>query len=241
MKQIKRKLTAVSLGIFLSCLLLFSFSKIHFIDLKADTKIKTQALYVRVKPKILVYLDSYKGRYLWSVKLKKIAKKVESIYLGGEVQVQRKFPNRLMVFLKEKADFLLLLKQDHFFYSVSQDGRIGSKKNRQESLNFPILRGKAFEENFKLRQKVIEILLRLSKTEDFFSKENISEILYKDDSKSLLFYLVSDYFIVELKTSPSLKKIKNIEFVLNYLRNQGRIKALIDARLDKKILVKEIK
>ena len=242
MKKAKRIFTVVLLGVFvlLICFLLLSVSQIHVIDLKASAKIKAQDLYIKNRPKIKTYLETYKGRYLWAVNLKEIAQKAESIYLEGAVQVQRKFPNRLIVFFKEAEPFLLLLKQDRFFYSVSQEGRIGAKKNSLEGLNFPILRGKAFEKNSQLRRKAVKILLALPQTESSFSMENVSEILYNEDTGSLLFYLVSDYFIVELKNPPSLKQIRNIDFVLNYLRKQGRTKALIDAQLDKKIIVKRL-
>ena len=233
---------ALLLGVFvfLIGMLVFSYSKINSIELKADSKIRNQASYKKVNPKIIDYLKQHKGQYLWGIDLRDIAEKIESIYLEGEVQVQRKWPNRLVVFLKEETTFLLLLKQNHLFYSVSQEGHIGVKKNRTDSLNFPILRGKAFEKSFQLRQRVLNVFFDLPKTASFFSMENISEVLYKQDNDSLLFYLVSDYFIVELKKPPSLKKINNINFVLNYLRKQDRMEALIDARLDKKIIVKKL-
>ena len=237
----KNKLIAY-LGLFvcLACLLLFFVSKIHLIELKADSKTKTQALYAEAEPKITAYLNNYKGQYLWGINLKEIVKKIESIYIGGEAHIQRKFPNRLIVFLKEEMAFLLLLKQNHLFYSVSPDGNIGAQKNRAAGLNFPILRGKAFETSLQLRQRVLDVLFKTPKQGGLFSLENISEILYNKDSDSFLFYLVSDYFIVELKTPPSLKTVKNIDFVLNYLKKQNRTKALIDAQLDKKIIVKKI-
>ena len=243
MKKIKNFLLYLLSGgfIFLVSMLLFSFSKIQYIDLIADLKIQNQVLYKSKELKVREYLNNYKDQYLWRIDLKKIVKKIESIYSGGEIHIKRKFPNRLRLFLKEKQTFLLLLKQDQFFYSISKEGYIGAKKRNSESLNFPILRGRDFEKNFQLRKRVLKVLLLLPKTGKFFSLENISEILYNKETNSLLFYLVSDYFIVDLKEPPSLKKIKNINFVLNYLRIQGQSKAFIDASLDKKIVVKKLK
>ncbi|MCY4321873.1 MAG: FtsQ-type POTRA domain-containing protein [Bdellovibrionaceae bacterium] len=226
--------------IIFSTLLLFSFSKIKTIELKPDLKTQNQISYKKSYLKISTYLNNYKGKYLWDIHLKELAEKIKSIYLEAEVQVQRKFPNRLIVLFKEKVTFLLLLKQNNFFYSVSQEGHIGEKKGGKDSLNFPILIGKAFEKNLQLRQRAISILAKLNKEEGSFSVRNISEILYNKNNDSFLFYLVSDHFILELKTSPSLKKISNVDFVINYLRKQNRIKALIDARMEKKIIVKKI-
>ena len=243
MSKIKKLLFLLFSGVFvfLIGMLFFFFSKIQFIELRADTKIQKQALYKSAEPKMTAYLNNYKGRYLWIINLKEIVEKIESIYFGGEVYIQRKFPNRLIVFVKEEPAFLLLLKQNQFFYSVSREGYIGAKKRGADSLNFPILRGIGFEKNLPLRQRVLKILLTAPKTGKLFSLENISEVLHNKDNDSLLFYLVSDYFIVELKEPPSVKKTNNINFVLNYLRGQRRAKALIDARSDKKIIVKKVK
>lgn len=242
MKTIRKLFLFLFLGLFICLfgLLLFFFSKIQFIELKADLKIQNQAVYKSLESNIAAYLNNYKKKYLWSINLTETVKKIESIYSGGEVHVKRKFPNRLIVFIKEEPAFLLLLKQNQFFYSVSKEGYIGSQKRAVDSLNFPILRGKAFEEKLELRQRVLKILQTMPETGKLFSLENISEILYDKDNDSLLFYLVSDYFIVELKEALSLKTIKNINFVLNYLRMQGRTKAFVDARAGKKIIVKKL-
>ena len=243
MKKIRVVFIFIFLGIllFLMYSLLFPFSKIHSVDLKVSASIKLNSLYVQKEPEIVSYLQSYKGRYLWRMDLKKIVKKIKSIYSGGEVYIKRKFPNRLTVFLKEETTALLLLKPDNFFYSISQEGNIGVKKGKTESLNFPVLRGQSFEKSASLRKRVLKILFDMPKLGNSFSLENISEVLYNKDNDSLLFYLVSDYFIVEIQSLPSSKTIKNIDFVLNYLRQKGQTGALIDARLDKKIIVKKIK
>ena len=243
MNKVKKFFIAILLGIlgFILYAFLLPFSKIHFIDLKTEPQVEVQDLYIKKEPEIRDYLEIYRGRYLWSLNLKKIAKEIKAVYLGGEVYIKRKLPNRLIVHLKAEPTFLLLLKSDDFFYSVSYNGSIGAKKNRTESLNFPILRGQVFEKNFQLRQKTVNILLKLPKMGGLFSLENISEILYNEKNSSFLFYLAFDHFILELVSPPSLKKIKNIDFVLNYLKQQGRTRAFVDARLEKKIIVKKIK
>ncbi|MDE0092562.1 MAG: hypothetical protein OXN83_04685 [Oligoflexia bacterium] len=242
MKKIKFFSIAGFFGviIFLVYVLLFPFSKIHSIDLKTTPEIKKDPLYIQKEPDIVSYLQNYKGQYLWKINLKKIVKKIEAVYLGGDIYIKRKFPNRLIVSLDKEKTSLLLLKQDHFFYSVFYDGNVGSRKSRTDSLNFPILRGKSFETSFQLRRRVLSILSDIPKAGNSFSLENISEIFYNEDNDSLLFYLAEDYFILELQSPPSLKIVQNIDFVLNYLKQQGRTRALIDVRLNKKIIVKKI-
>lgn len=216
------------------------FSKISSVELDVDEKLKTTRSYIKKEKEILSYLNSYKGKSLWQVDLKHLVKQTNAFYLGSEIYVVRRFPNRLIVFLKKKNTALLLLKDREFLYSVSYEGKIGDKKNMEEFFDFPILRGELFWDSPQLRKRALSILSSLPKTGPFFSVQNISEIFYNKINDSLLFYLISSPFILELKKQVSPEKLQNINFVLNYLNQKGSQRGFIDARLDKKIIVKHL-
>ena len=216
------------------------FSRISLVELRVDQVIKTQKSYIKKEEAILSHLHSYKGIFFWQVSLKDLVKKIHTIYLGAEVLAQRKFPNHLIITLKPKTTALLLLKEGGAFYSVSLEGDLNEKKTPGESLDFPILRGKAFWDHLELRKKALSILFSLPQQGAGFSVKNISEISYNQNRNSLLFYLLSGGFIVEMKNQAGAKKIQNINFVLNYLNQKGRKEGLIDARLNKKIIVKKL-
>ena len=244
MKKIKQVFLIAFSGIllfFIISLFLVHFSRISFVELQTDERLKKVKSYKIREKEISSYLESYKGKFLWLVSLKKLMKTIQTFYLGTEIHVVRKFPNRLIVFLRQRDTVLLLLKDGEFFYSVSYEGKIGIKKNRGESLNFPILRGDVFWNDSQLRKKALSVISLISQKDSAFSTQNISEISYNPKNKSLVFYLIPGHFILELNSQPSPKQLKNINFVLNYLNRRGDQGGRIDARLGKKIIVKKLK
>lgn len=214
------------------------FSKISSVELKTDQDLKNTSSYAKKEKQILSYLNSYKGQRIWTVDLKALVQKINDLYWGSEVYAFRKFPGQLVISLKKKSTALLLLKAGATFYSVSYEAEIGSLRNTGESFDFPILRGTHFWNSLSLRKKALFILSAIPKEGQVFSVQNVSEISYNKLNDSLYFYLISHPFILELKKRPNSEKIKNINFVLNYLNQQGAQGGLIDARLDKKIIVK---
>lgn len=229
------------ISIFILYVLFFPLSKIHSIQIKTDKGITQTKAYQKKEKELWSYLQKHKGRYLWKVNLKEVAKQAESINLDWELSIKRKYPNQLLVFLNQKKTFVILLADDQTFYSVSHNGSLGNQINRLKGLNFPVLRGKAFEESLELRQRILGLLNGLPRAGQTFSSNNISEILYHKNNNSFLFYLSSQPLILELAGRPSSKKIENIDFVLSYLKKMGREQGFIDARLDKKIIVKKRK
>ncbi len=220
-------------------LMLTPFSKISVIKLQADDKLKSAQSYQLKEKEILSYLESYKGQWLWQTPLKELAKAVSAMYLEADVYTARRFPSRLIVILKKKDTALLLLREGEFFYSVSYKGDIGAKKSLGESLDFPILRGDVFWSDSRLRKRALSVFLSIPKnSRRAFAPQNISEISYNKANDSLFFYLMPGHFIVELAERASLKKAQNIDFVLNYLTQRKAQGKLIDARMDKKIIVK---
>ena len=209
------------------------------IELKVDSQLKQQPGYFTKEYKILSYLNNYKSQQLWRLDLKKILHDIEDMSLGIKVYARKKYPDSLIVFLNKKNTALLLLKTDHTFYPVSHNGELGIKKNLQEIPNVPILRGAPFEQNKALRQKALKLMDQLPAQGSGFSSQNISEVSYHKKHDSFLFYLFTGLLILELKAPLSKQKIKNVDFVLSYLKKIGRQKAFIDARLNKKIIVKK--
>lgn len=216
------------------------FFKVSFIDVQVNQEIKNIPLYKQQEEKIIQHLNIYKGRFLWKLNLKDIVQELYELYPGAEISVIRKFPDQLIVLLERKQIPLLLLKEGGSFYSVSYEGEIGVKKNSGESFDFPVLRGRFFWDDISLRKRAISVFSHIPKESAFFSGQNISEVSYNKNNDSLLLFLISGRFILELQGPPSPKKIKNIEFVLNYLNQRGEQGRHIDARMNKKIIVKKI-
>ncbi|MBC6415497.1 MAG: hypothetical protein GDA46_03805 [Bdellovibrionales bacterium] len=215
------------------------FSTPLSIKLETSPNLKQQASYIEQEKKILSYLNHYKKQSLWNINLKKIIQDIENISSRVKVFARKKYPHQLILLLNEKNTALLLLKENHNFYPISYEGDLGVKKNLQDILNVPILRGAFFEKNKALRQRILQILQEIPEQGRPLSVQNISEILYHEKHDSFLLYLSTKPFVLEIEKPPSKIKLQNIDFVLNYLKKINRHKAFIDARLDKKIIVKK--
>ena len=234
------KLIVIFLLFFCVYVFLGPFSRISLVDVSIDEKLKTDGFYIKEEREILSYLENYRGQFLWQVDLKDLVEKTNAFYLGLSAYAARRFPNRLTLVLKKKRTALLLLRNGGDFFSVSDKGEMGGERNPEESFDFPILRGELFWEEAQLRERALSILSSIPEKGPFFSVQNVSEISYNETNDSLLFYLISGPFILELKKQVQPKKMKNINFVLNYLIQKDSQKGFIDARLDKKIIVKHL-
>ncbi len=219
---------------------LFHFSQIDSIDLKIDPSLTEFFANKNFEKKIKNHLSTYKGKFIWKVNLKKMIEEIKKIYTVGNIYIVRRLPNRVIVFLEKDDPVAIILKNNKDFFSISYDGEIRYKLDYNQSLNFPILRGRNLWRNKKLRKQVMEFLSFLPR-EGFLTLESISEIRYNKKNDSFILYLIPENFTVEWKGSPSLKKIQNINFVLNYMGKEGYLNYYVDARFDKKIIVNKSK
>ena len=241
MRFTKKGVFLLSLLVLLVFLLLslLLFSKPLSIELKATPHLSKQTSFSKKETQILSYLNKYKSQSLWQINLKQVAQNIEDMSLGMEVYVHRKYPSQLIIWLYEKKTILLFLKGNTHFYSISSDGSLDTQKSAQNIPDVPILRGASFESDQTLRLQVLKLLEAIPKQKQVFSVENISEILYDSKQDSFLIYLSTRPLAIKLNHPPLSQKIKNIEFVLEYLKKEGREQAVIDARFDKKIIVKK--
>jgi len=228
------------------CILIFFvgvvyFSKIDSIELKIDSSLTQVLKDQKLQQKIKAHLNIYKGIWIWKVNLKNITRELNKIYPVGNIYISRRLPNRMIVFLERADPIAIILKDNHTFFAVSYNGVIRHRLDYHQPLNWPILRGKLLWKNQELRIKIIDFLSFLPQ-KGLLTASNISEIKYNKKNDSFLLYLISKNFIVEWKGKLDAKKIKNINFVLNYMSpNEYPHKYRIDARFSKKIIVNKLK
>ena len=225
---------------FLSCFLVFSFSKVHHLELKIDPSIQKSISEKGIQKKIEKQIQNYKGIPIWKVDLKKIVSDIKKIYNVGNIYSVRRLPNKIIIFLEQDHPIALILKDEKDFFALSYEGDIRYKMNYKQSLDFPILRGKALWKSKNLRKKALEFLSFLPQKGEIIAN-NISEIKYNKKNNSFLLYLMPNDFIVEWQGDLNLKKVQNINFVLSYMSNENSYKYRLDARFDKKIIVNKIK
>ena len=218
----------------------FSFSQIDSVELKIDPSFKNFSSDKNFQKKIEDRLNTYKGKLIWKVNLKNMTEEIKKLHSVGNIYIVRRLPNRIIVFL-EKDDFkVIILKNNKDFFPVSYNGEIRSRLDYNQSLNFPVLRGKTFWRDKELRKKIIEILSFLPK-EGLLTAKNVSEVRYSKKNDSFILHLMPKNFIIEWKGLLGLKKIQNINFVLNYMSKEEYPKYYVDARFSKKIIVNKSK
>ncbi len=218
----------------------FHFSQIDSIELKIDPTFKKLFVNKKMKNKIKNHLNTYKDKWIWKIDFKSMTKEIKKIYPVGNIYIVRRLPNRIIVFLEKEDPVAIILKDGKDFFSVSYNGEIRHKLNYDQPLNFPVLRTKKLWRNKELRKKIIEFLLFLPK-EGFLTADNISEVKYNKKNDSFILYLIPNHFIVEWKGVLNLRKVQNINFVLNYMSKEEHSKYYIDAHFDKKIIVNKSK
>lgn len=187
--------------------------------------------------KVSLFLEKQKGRSIWSLRLKDMAREIQNVFPSKEIYLKRKFPNKIKIFIKESLPVLLLLTESGRFYPVFHEGKIGMALTADELLDLPIVRGNIFKKDKNLRVRILNLLKILPK-EDIFSPGNISEIIYKSKQESFMLYLIPHHFILEMKHPWKNKTIENINFVLNYLIQKDEKASVIDAGFPEKIIVR---
>lgn len=216
----------------------FYFSQVRVVEVHADSALQDIDKKKNFT-KIETHLNSYKGRPLWRVNLKKITHEIKTSYPFGDIHIVRQWPDRLVVFLSQIKPTLLILKKNKF-YSVSYEGEIQLEIQPSQSLDFPVLRGEAFWKNKELRKKAVHFLNSLPE-QGLLTSQSISEINYHKKNKSFLVYLMPYGFLVEWRGELHPKRIQNINFVLNYMQEKGGSSYHIDARFPRKIIVNKSK
>ena len=238
------KLFLFSFFIFLfllsSFLFLTSFSRIKEVRLIVSPALEKSTSFKRKEKKIAEVLNSLEGELLWRQDLKKIAGRIQKIYPAVNLRVKRQFPSSFLVFLEKRQTLALLLKKGSQFYSLSFEGEIGERKKRGDSLDYPVLVGSSFLENKALRKDTLSLLSSLPEKGAGFSLSNISDVRYKSLKKSLIFQLLSQDISLELRVKAlTPKKLKNINFVLAWLKRKQMSSLRLDVRQEKKIIVKK--
>lgn len=224
------------------------FSKASSVELKAGAAVQKTAGYHAARREIENYLSKYTGQAMGRIDLKKITEDVARIYPAAEVQAARRFPRRLTVFLSQSRPLFLMLKGAGDLLSVFPDGSVRAQRGWDQPLDFPLLRGKSFWESAGLRKQAADFVSALPK-KGSLRADSISEILYNRKNKSFVFFLMPGDVVLEAKAPASAQKIKNINFVLEYMERKSADKARpraesggwrVNAVSEKKIIVSAI-
>lgn len=210
----------------------FGVSKIQINSLTPEN----QSYFSYFKNEIEADLTSFHKQLLWQINIRDIMAKIKKKPWVQVARVRRVFPNKLEVDLGLQAVGLIFINDRGDKYPISSEGNILPRISEQLLPDVPLLRGRKFLDDANLREDALLLssqlpligpLSRPMLSEIYFNPKNGFELLLNESRFRVI--LGQDNY--ELK----LKRVAKVIEYLNAKNIQGRV---IDARYEKKILVR---
>lgn len=160
------------------------------------------------------------------------------------VLIEREFPNKLRITIKEREP-LALIKLDSLFY-VDEESNVFAKADSETGWDFPVVAGldrksllKGSKDTFRKLDKGLAFLKSIKDREGIFSWASISEIIV-DKKGGLTLYTIGSGIPVYLGKTSFEKRLVRAERTLTDLQRRGIKARLIDADFIDKVLVKKL-
>ena len=193
-------------------------------------------LFQRIRTGLAPSLAALEGQYFWQVPLRKVSEATAGDRRVKSVSVYREFPSVLRVVIEPHTPMLAYLGDDGRVYPVATDATLLPAIPSKDTPDLPLLRGEDLKNEPSLREKALE-LWEAVPTDGAFAREQISEIDYtkKDGFKV---YIGGPGVEVRMGDSDFEPRISRVAKVLSYLQSQNIKGRVIDARFNKKVVVR---
>jgi cell division septal protein FtsQ len=197
---------------------------------------KEELLYQRIRLSLAPQLAALEGHYFWEVPLKKVFEATTGDRRVKSVSVFREFPSILRVVIEPHTPLLAYLGDDGRVYPVATDATLLPAIPSKDAPDLPLLRGEDLKNEISLREKALE-LWQAVPNDGAFAREQISEIAYtkKDGFKV---YVGGPGVEVRMGDGEFEPKISRVTKVMSYLQSQSIKGRVIDARFNKKVVVR---
>lgn len=207
--------------------------KIQEIELQAG---QGEILADEVRAEWAARIKSLEGHYIWEKSIREISSKISKDPRVAEVQVKRRLPNRLKISLVTHQPFLMLMGKTGLPSFVSNLGTIIPKKAGQKIPDVPVLRGMIFHKDEGKRRLAVKMMMDLGRYSSNFAQK-ISEIHFSD-REGFWMNIAPAGVMVKLGEGQWVERSHLVERVLNYLDKHQLQARVIDARFDKKVVVR---
>lgn len=181
-------------------------------------------------------LEQLRGHSLWSLDLDGLNAQVAAMNWVNELQVHRRWPDRLEIQIVPKEVKFLFVGKGGQLFPVLQDGTFLSPVAVDALPDVVLLRGDDFVKNKELLARALKTLDQIP-SEGSFSKKSISEIRY-DGKSGFWATLMKAGVKVKLGEDQIVLKADRVSQVLDYLEGHQFDARVIDANLTKKVLVR---
>lgn len=212
---------------------LFSNIKVH-VETLSDPSDEEQ--FNIIKNEILADIKFLNKESLWDIDISKIMTEIKRKNWIEDVQLTRLFPNRLEIGVVLKKIEVVYVDDAGIWMPVANDGAMLSKNSKSLIPDVPYLRGRKFYDNKELRKSAIEFL-RLFPRSGNLTPNQISEIYYEPKSGFEVLLAKTGTRVIFGQEALELK-LKRVGKVLEYLEAKEILGRVIDARFEKKILVR---
>ena len=189
----------------------------------------------------LVTLDGISN--LFTVRLREVAKRLESHPWIDHVKVRKVFPNKISIHVEERKPIAILQLEE--LYYIDHKGVIFSRVGDRDEYNFPFLTGltrdileKDPAEANRLITKAIE-LLRIADREKVSPLEEISEV-HMEKTFGLRCFAQTEGLEVRLGWDRFGEKLKRLSLIWSDLQKRRWSAASIDCSDLKRMVVKRI-
>jgi cell division septal protein FtsQ len=178
----------------------------------------------------------FRNQWIWNVHLENVLKAIEADPRIRNVHLLRRFPNHIVAVIQPHETAANLLDKNGLLHPVAKDGTLLPPTAPGEAADRPTLRGARFFTDHQVRLRAIQLLADLP-DHGLLSKAAISEVHFKE-KKGFEFTLVGSGVVINIGDESLAQKADHIEQVLAYLQSQHIKGRVIDARFDKKVVVK---
>lgn len=212
------------------------FVKLQTVEVTLDPSSTDAFLFEKIQSGLTASLMRFTGLPFWKVSMEDVMSEVRRDRRVRTAHIQREFPHRLKVVVVPQEPLVGYLDESGKIFPVARDATLMPAISLKDVPNFPLLSGKDFQSDEKLRERAIRLVESIP-TEGHFQRSMVSEILHSNKDGFSLFLGTK---IAEIKMGEGDFDLKasRVEKVLGYLHNRNLKGRIIDARFAKKVVVR---
>ncbi|HRK09278.1 MAG TPA: FtsQ-type POTRA domain-containing protein [Pseudobdellovibrionaceae bacterium] len=207
---------------------------VEWTERMGSSRMATQ-LTTSVEASIGETLRGIMGEVPWRISLDEISAKLQENPWIREARVRRQFPDRVLVSITPRRPVAVLVERNGF-RPLAEDGSLLPLWTGESVPDVPFLRSEVLLKDGARRAEAVEMLRELPE-QGVLSVSNIAEIEFTRESGFSL-VLISPRLEVLLGSGEIDTKLRRVSHVLNYLSQNSKRAAVIDATSSKKVVVR---
>lgn len=212
------------------------FFVVREVPVAIEHQASQEALLIRLRPEIEKEFSALKGLNIWKVDLGQFRQKVLNHKWVGDVELRRRFPDKISALIHLKKPILLFVDAKNRFFPVMDGGESIEPGWISTTPLVPILRNNKIFTDKKMLKKVLGLYKAIPPIGPF-KATNIASVDYHPVT-GLTVELIEEDVVVHLGNQDIQTKGLQITRVIDYLKSQKQKARVIDGSFRKKVLVR---